>query len=77
MDETAKRVQEQVEQVQQVYENGRRRVEELAKTASESSKKAVAFTDQWVHENPWWALGIVAGVGLVIGLLVAPSLRED
>ncbi len=77
MDETAKRVQEQVEQVQQVYDDGRRRMEELARTASESSRKAVAFTDQWVRENPWWALGIVAGIGLVIGLLVAPSWQED
>ena len=77
MNETAKRVQEQVEQVQQVYQDGRRRVEDLAKTASESSQKAMAFTDQWVHENPWWALGVIAGVGLVIGLLIAPGLRED
>ncbi len=76
MDETAKRVQEQVEQVQEIYDEGRRRVGDLAKTASESSKKAMAFTDQWVHENPWWALGIIAGAGLVIGLLIAPTLHE-
>ena len=33
------------------------------------TREAVATTDAYVHGNPWTAVGIAAGVGLVIGLL--------
>ena len=34
------------------------------------TKQAARATDDYVHENPWRAVGIAAGVGLVIGLLI-------
>lgn len=37
----------------------------LAKT-----KAAARATDDYVHESPWAAVGIAAGVGLLVGLLV-------
>jgi ElaB/YqjD/DUF883 family membrane-anchored ribosome-binding protein len=37
----------------------------LAKT-----REAAKATDVYVHENPWKAVGVAAGVGLVIGLLI-------
>jgi len=77
MDETAKRIREQVGQVQEVYEDGRRAVGDLAKTASEKSRQAWSVTDQWVHGNPWMALGIVAGVGVLLGVLIAQSCGDD
>ena len=36
----------------------------------EKSKQAARATDEYVHENPWKAVGIAAGVGLVVGLLI-------
>ena len=33
------------------------------------TKDAVKATDVYVHENPWTAVGVAAGVGLVVGLL--------
>jgi ElaB/YqjD/DUF883 family membrane-anchored ribosome-binding protein len=27
-------------------------------------------TDEFVHENPWKSIGVAAGVGLVVGLLI-------
>ncbi|MEZ5573901.1 MAG: DUF883 family protein [Halioglobus sp.] len=33
------------------------------------TKEAAATTDAYVHENPWVAVGVAAGVGLVVGLL--------
>lgn len=35
------------------------------------SREAAKATDVYVHENPWKAVGIAAGVGLVVGLLIA------
>jgi ElaB/YqjD/DUF883 family membrane-anchored ribosome-binding protein len=34
------------------------------------TKAAAKVTDAYVHENPWKAIGVAAGVGLVIGLLI-------
>lgn len=36
----------------------------------EKGKKAVRATDDYVHEHPWTAIGIAAGVGVLVGLLV-------
>jgi ElaB/YqjD/DUF883 family membrane-anchored ribosome-binding protein len=37
----------------------------LAKT-----RAAAKATDVYVHENPWNAIGIAAGIGLVLGFLI-------
>jgi len=34
-------------------------------------KAAGHATDEFVHENPWKSVGIAAGLGLVIGLLIS------
>ena len=42
-----------------------------AEVALMDRSKAVArATDDFVHENPWRSMGIAAGVGLIIGLLI-------
>jgi ElaB/YqjD/DUF883 family membrane-anchored ribosome-binding protein len=28
-------------------------------------------TDDYVHENPWSSIGAAAGVGLLVGMLIA------
>ena len=37
----------------------------------EKTKEAARATDEYVHDNPWRAVGIAAGVGLIIGLLIS------
>ena len=34
------------------------------------TKQAAKATDEYVQENPWRAVGVAAGIGLVIGLLI-------
>jgi len=34
------------------------------------TREAARVTDQFVHDKPWYAVGIAAGVGLIIGLLI-------
>lgn len=42
-----------------------------AELAVRDNAKAVArATDDYVRDNPWRAVGVAAGVGLVIGLLI-------
>ncbi|BBE50716.1 hypothetical protein OYT1_ch1156 [Ferriphaselus amnicola] len=37
----------------------------------ERTRQAAKITDQYVHENPWKAIGISAGAGVIIGMLIA------
>ena len=39
--------------------------------AAEHSREAAKAADDYVRENPWAAVGIAAGVGVLIGLLIS------
>jgi len=36
----------------------------------ERTRAAARATDDYVHDNPWRAVGVAAGLGLVVGLLI-------
>lgn len=36
----------------------------------DKAKEVGRATDDFVHENPWKSIGVAAGVGLVVGLLI-------
>jgi ElaB/YqjD/DUF883 family membrane-anchored ribosome-binding protein len=36
----------------------------------DKARVAVSAADEYVHHNPWTALGVAAGFGVVIGLLI-------
>jgi ElaB/YqjD/DUF883 family membrane-anchored ribosome-binding protein len=38
--------------------------------AIERAKQVGRVTDDYVHENPWRSVGVAAGIGLVVGLLI-------
>ena len=42
----------------------------LQETAVAKAKAAGLAADEFVHESPWKSIGIAAGAGLVIGLLI-------
>jgi ElaB/YqjD/DUF883 family membrane-anchored ribosome-binding protein len=48
----------------------RAKLGEAERMVLERSRQAAHATDEYVHDNPWTAVGIAAGVGLVIGLLI-------
>lgn len=43
----------------------------LQSQAATSAREAGRAADQYVHEHPWTAVGIGAGVGLLLGLLIS------
>ena len=47
------------------------KAQEVQTAAIETGKEIAEKTDDYVHENPWRAVAISAGVGLLIGLLVS------
>jgi len=44
---------------------------ETGELVSEKGKFAVKVTDDYVRENPWQSIGVAAGVGFLLGLLVS------
>ena len=44
---------------------------EAQTTAIARTKETAKATDEYVHENPWKSVGIAAGVGLVLGVLMS------
>lgn len=44
---------------------------EVQLIAVEKGKAAAHSTDEFVHQHPWKAAGIAAGIGLVIGMLIS------
>lgn len=42
----------------------------LQEAAVSKAKAASHATDEYVHHNPWKSMGLAAGAGLVMGLLV-------
>lgn len=47
------------------------KAQELQAAALEVSKDLADSADHYVQENPWKAIAVSAGVGLLVGLLIA------
>lgn len=43
---------------------------ELEQRAVAQTKAAAHATDDWVHQHPWTALGVAAGLAFLVGLAV-------
>ncbi len=47
------------------------KLQELQGQAVDRAKDAARVTDDYVHDNPWQAIGIAAAVGMIAGLLIS------
>lgn len=46
-------------------------VDEMGEAVMGRARQAAKVTDNYVHENPWKAIGASAALGLLIGFLIA------
>lgn len=71
---TAGQAGEKVESVRaraaESLQQARQRLLAAEKVAIREAKQAAVSADEFVHEKPWQAIGVAAGLGLVIGLLI-------
>lgn len=58
------------EKIQDSLHRARVKLAEAEEIMLDQTKQAARATDEYVHEHPWRAVGIGAGVGLIIGLLI-------
>jgi len=66
--EKAKSVRSRIEQK---LEAAKADLAEAKAAAIDKAKAAGHAADDYVHENPWRSVGIAAGVGLIVGLLIS------
>jgi ElaB/YqjD/DUF883 family membrane-anchored ribosome-binding protein len=57
--------------VQSQLDAARQTLAELQSTVQAGAKQAMDNTDAYVRTNPWRAVGISAGIGALIGFLIA------
>jgi ElaB/YqjD/DUF883 family membrane-anchored ribosome-binding protein len=48
----------------------RENLHQLQETAVARAKEAGQATDVYVHDNPWKSVGVAAGIGLLVGILI-------
>jgi ElaB/YqjD/DUF883 family membrane-anchored ribosome-binding protein len=55
-------------------EAAREKLADLEQEARQRTRRAAAATETWVRSNPWAALAIGAGIGLIVGALIMRSV---
>jgi len=60
-----------VSQTEAAMKSMRRSVDHAIAGASERTREMVRYADRRVHANPWTAVGVSFGVGMIFGALVA------
>ena len=58
------------ERIQDSLHEAKVKLAEAEALVTERAKQAARYTDEYVHENPWRAIGIAAGIGVLLGLLI-------
>jgi ElaB/YqjD/DUF883 family membrane-anchored ribosome-binding protein len=58
------------EKIQGSVHRAKLKLAEVEEVIVDKGKQAARATDEYVHDHPWRAVGIAAGVGFVIGLLI-------
>ncbi|HCY62823.1 MAG TPA: DUF883 domain-containing protein [Oxalobacteraceae bacterium] len=67
---TGERADELRAKGQELLDSAAHRAQDLQVAAVETSKELANNTDSFVKENPWKAVAISAGVGVLVGMLI-------
>ncbi|TDR73859.1 DUF883 family protein [Paludibacterium purpuratum] len=70
-DEGGEKVRELRQRIGANLAQAKTRLIEAEHAIAGKAKAAAKATDQYVHENPWKSIGIAAGVGLLLGMLIS------
>jgi ElaB/YqjD/DUF883 family membrane-anchored ribosome-binding protein len=57
-----------------VTADARTRLNESVAAVSERARYAMRYADQHVHSNPWTAVGVGFGMGVIVGALLAMAI---
>lgn len=68
---TGEKVQEVRARAEESLRQAKVRLSEVEEEAMRRAREIADAADEYVQENPWQSVGIAAGIGLVLGLLLA------
>jgi ElaB/YqjD/DUF883 family membrane-anchored ribosome-binding protein len=69
--QTGEKVQEVRAKAEQSLRHAKERLAGVEEEALERARALAGDADVYVRDNPWQAIGIAAGIGLVLGLLLS------
>jgi ElaB/YqjD/DUF883 family membrane-anchored ribosome-binding protein len=69
--QTGEKIQEVRAKAEESLRQAKDRLIEVEEEALRRAREVAEATEEYVRENPWQSLGIAAGVGLVLGILIA------
>ncbi len=67
--QAGERIQQVRDRAKETVRVARERLSESQEELTRRARAAAKDADEYVHENPWQAVGIAAGVAFLIGLL--------
>jgi ElaB/YqjD/DUF883 family membrane-anchored ribosome-binding protein len=59
------------ERAGQSIDAAKERISQAGYAAADQTRVAAKAADDYVHENPWLAVGVAAGLGVVLGVLMS------
>ena len=68
--ETGDKARDLRSQVEARLLSAKLKLQELEGEAVDRAKAAARATDDYVHDHPWQAIGVAAGIGFAVGLLM-------
>lgn len=68
--QTGEKITELRERMQTNLRLARLKLADAEAALRETTRQMANATDHYVHENPWKAIGIAAGAGLLVGMLI-------
>ena len=69
--QTGEKIQEVRARAEQSLQQAKGRLSELEQDARRRAQEMTDATEGYVRDNPWQSVGIAAGVGLLLGLLMS------
>ncbi len=69
--QTGDRIQEVRVRAEQSLRQAQARLSQVEDEALRHAREMAEATEEYVRENPWQSVGVAAGVGLLLGLLLS------
>ncbi len=69
--QTGEKIQEVRARAEESLRQAKQRLSSIEDEALRRAREVADATDEYVRENPWQSVGVAAGVGLLVGLLLA------
>jgi ElaB/YqjD/DUF883 family membrane-anchored ribosome-binding protein len=69
-DQTGEKIANLRSRIKERLLDARIRLDAAEEVLIEKTRAAARATDNYVHENPWQAVGIGAGIGFLLGLVL-------